>query len=400
MRPLAPPARAAALLIILAVAGCTAAPSRSPHRTSLASQTPVAIADPSASPILGSPASPATLREHGILSRAQASLAVTTDGRGIFFSGAPFEVSAPDHGPNLYRATPGDEPVLLWASPRRGSDLLPVAGWGDYAVFAEVNAELFGEAAWILWLLTPGSADPVELDRNPPRNGAALPQVAINEGHVVWAVTAGGPEVVRSELIEVALPSLDRRVLRSDDPAALQWFHPALDGDRVVYTEVDYVHGDPASLAHPAELYAMLLDLSDPAAEPVRLDTSGRATEPAIAGDTVVWKEADNVFTWGSLTRHSLASGETRPLVTSPQGGVKTPTVGNRYVAFWGIDDTEFFVYDLKRDEVVPIFQLAPDSPIGGAFRPEVAGDLLVWVQGTEGLPVIGWGRLPTTEDP
>jgi hypothetical protein len=48
----------------------------------------------------------------------------------------------------------------------------------------------------------------------------------------------------------------------------------------------------------------------------------------------------------------------------------------------------------------VPVFRLAPDSPVGGAFRVEVAGDLLVWVEGTEGHALIGWGRLPTMDDP
>ena len=46
------------------------------------------------------------------------------------------------------------------------------------------------------------------------------------------------------------------------------------------------------------------------------------------------------------------------------------------------------------------VFQIAPTSEIGGAFRVEVAGDLVVWVQGTEDDPALAWARLPTMDDP
>ncbi len=327
-------------------------------------------------------------------------LYVTSDGEAIVYSGAAPTLLNPLNGPNLYRAAPGASPSLLYASPRSDSDLLPVAASHGWIAFAEHNESRFGVGAWILWLLAPGAAEPVELDRTPPLNGSPYPLVAINERHVVWQGIALGPDERRAELNEMSLPDMRRRVLFSDDPGRHQWWDPALDGDRLLFTEVDYVHGDASSATHPAELQAMLLDLSNPAAKAVRLDTTGRAAEPAIHGDDIVWKEADDVFNYGTLTYHSLASGLTRSIVTAPQGGIKSPTVGNRYVAFWGIDDTEFFLYDMKRDDVVPVFRLAPDSVVGGAFRVEVAGDLLVWMQGTRGNPVIAWGRLPTIDDP
>jgi hypothetical protein len=362
--------------------------------------TPIRLPTPSASAREGTPDDPSTLIEHGLVVGAPNVLYVTTDGESIIYSGAAPRLIAPSSGPNLYRAAPNQAPTLLYAGPRSDSDLLPVAASHGWLAFAEHNVARFGRGAWILWLLPPGASDPIELDRTPPRNGSPFPLVAIDERHVVWQGIALGPDVRRAELIELSLPDLQRRVLLSDDPARLQWWDPALDGDRLVYTEVDYVHGDPSSPTHPAELHAMLMDLADPGARPVRLDASGRAAEPAIVGDTVVWKEADDVFNYGTLAIHSLATGATRMVSTAPQPGIKTPSIGNRYVAFWGIDDTAFFLYDLKRAQVVPVFRLAPDSPVGGAFRVEVAGDLLVWVQGTEDRALIGWGRLPTMDDP
>ncbi|HET7686053.1 MAG TPA: hypothetical protein VFM19_06610 [Candidatus Limnocylindria bacterium] len=360
----------------------------------------VATASPTDPLEPGTPLDPATLTRHGLVPASNNALYVTTDGDDIVFSGAHPELPDAVHGPNLYRAEPGNAPALVYENPRQDSDLLPIAADAGWVAFAEDNEAQLGDGAWILWLLPPGASEPIELDRRAADTGGPYPLVALNERHVVWQAITVAEAGSRATLVHLELRSMARRVLRADDPERYQWWDPALDGDRLVYTEVDYVHGDASSPSRPAELYAMLLDLSDPDAEPVRLDTSGRATEPAIAGDVVAWKEADNVFAWGTLTLHSLASGETRSIVTTPQGGLKTPSVGNRYVAFWGIDDTEFYVYDILRDEMVPIFQLAPDSPIGGAFRAEVAGDLLVWVQGTDAGPVIGWGRLPTVDDP
>ncbi len=341
-----------------------------------------------------------TVAEHGIVDRPSATLFLTTDGESIIFSGTSARDAPTDHAPDLLAARPGEAPRVIFTNPRRQSDLIPVAAGGGYVAFGEGNVAEFGEKAWRLWLLPPGAADPIELDRNPAHNDAPLPLVAINDRHLVWQAIGFGPELERADLVAIDLPSMTRRVIRSADPQEYQWWDPALDGDRLVYTEVDYVHGDAASLFQPAELYAMLLDLGDPMATPQRLDRSGRASEPDIHDGLVVWKEADNVFAWGTLVVHDLGSGQSRMVATDPQGGIKSPSVGNRYVGFWGIDDTQFYLYDLKRAEMARIFQIAPTSEIGGAFRVEVAGDLAVWIQGTEGDPALAWARLPTMDDP
>lgn len=387
----------------MTLAACTEpGPTRSvpiPTRT-VGASVPSGLPTPPASAGVGTPADPGTVTDHGIVVGATNVLYVTTDGESIIYSGAAPRLIDPNSGPNLYGAAPNEAPTLLYAGPRSDSDLLPVAASNGWVAFGEHNERRFGRGAWILWLLPPGESEPIELDRTPPLNGSPYPLVAINERHVVWQGIALGPDERRAELVEMSLPDMHRRVLFSDDPGRFQWWDPALDGDRLVYTEVDYVHGDASSPTHPAELHAMLLDLADPTTQPVRLDTSGRAAEPAILGDTVVWKDADDVFNYGTLAVHSLTTGGTRMVSTAPQGGIKTPSIGNRYVGFWGIDDTEFFLYDLKRQQLAPVFRLAPDSPVGGAFRVEVAGDLLIWVQGTEDRPLIAWGRLPTMDDP
>jgi hypothetical protein len=351
------------------------------------------VADPAAADLT-------TVVEHGVVDRPSATLFLTTDGESVIFSGTSGRDAPSDHAPDLLAARPGEAPRVIFTNPRRGSDLIPVAAGDGYVAFGEGNVAVFGEKAWVLWLLPPGADEPVELDRNPAANDAPLPLVALNGRHLVWQAIGFGPELERAELVALDLPSMTRRVIRSADPQEYQWWDPALDGDRLVYTEVDYVDGDPSSQFQPAELYAMLLDLADPAAAPVRLDTSGRATEPDIHGATVVWKEADNVFAWGTLVLHDLRTGRSRMVATDPQAGIKSPSVGNRYVGFWGIDDTQLYLYDTKRAEMARVFEIAPTSEVGGAFRVEVAGDLAVWVQGTGAEPALVWARLPTLDDP
>jgi hypothetical protein len=405
-----PGRRRAAIALAFIVAGCgqpapTGTPGRLPSVTVSAAPTGGRVTpDLQATP----PADPAdavvsTLVDHGLVPGSTSALHVTTDGTSIYFSGGS-DATTSDYAPDLYRATPGGPAELIFDNPRRASNLIPVAAGGGYVAFGEENADVYGSRAWVLWLMAPGADEPIELERNPAGNDGPLPLVAVNDAHVVWQAIGFGPVLERAELVEVALPERARRVIRSADPQDYQWWDPALDADTLVYSEVDYLHGDAASLSKPAELYAMALDLSAPGAEPVRLDTSGRATEPAVRGSTVVWKEADNVFAWGTLSLLERDGDRDRDaptmVVTSPQGAIKSPSVGNRFVGFWGIDDTEFVLYDLKTDAVADVFILDPASEIGGAFRVEVAGDLVVWVQGAEGGSVVAWGRLPTMDDP
>lgn len=394
-------ARAAVLLLILTACGSDVPnpDDVSPVRVRSAGPSFTSVASPSAS-IRPTPQSPATLVEHGVLADSHNALALTSDGEAIVFSGAPARVRDPSHGPNLYRARPGEPPMLVYAGPRADSDLLPVAVGGGYVAFAETNVPEFGDQGWILWLLPPGATEPVELDRNPADVRATFPLVTVNDRHVVWQhVTLG--EASRAELIEVSLPTMGRRELHADDATRYQWWDPALDGDLLVYTEVDYVRGDPDSLDKPAELHTMLVDLAVDPIVPRQLDDSGMATEPAIHDGTVTWKEAQDVTGWGALRVHSLATGATEQVLTAPQPGVKTPSLGNRFVAFWGLDATKFYLYDLKAGRIVPVYEVGETELDGAAYRPEVTGDLLVWAKATaSGGFLVAWGRLPTMDDP
>lgn len=150
------------------------------------------------------------------------------------------------------------------------------------------------------------------------------------------------------------------------------YWTPSLDGDRLVYSIVDYSRDDTPR-------YVYLMDLADPERPPIRLDTSGSAVTPAIHGTDVVWKEAEDVFEWGSITHLSLETGRQTRLRFGIQEQLNYPSVGNRFVAAWGRDYSAVYIYDLERQEPLLVEEWEA-SPPAASVRPLIGGDTLVWV--------------------
>jgi hypothetical protein len=191
-------------------------------------------------------------------------------------------------------------------------------------------------------------------------------------------------------LLFADLPGGQKQVLLSARPdTEAQYWTPSIDGDHLVYSVVDYSKPDTPR-------YVYLMDLADRAPTPRRLDTSGRAVTPAIYGDSVVWKEADDVFEWGTITLFSLATGTARKLTFGIQQQLNYPSVGGRFVAAWGRDYGSVYVYDLERDKAL-LIEHWPASPPAASVRPLIGGDLLLWVSSTEpqGSLHFKWVGLP-----
>jgi hypothetical protein len=319
-----------------------------------------------------------------------------TDGKEIIFSSGPLDdpqMTAPD----LYRYNRATgEREVIFANPDRDSNLLPVAvSDGQYA-FAELNERLYGPDGWGLWYMSSEAATPRLLDQSDREQEmpSPIPLMALSGDWLVWQAfhqTAEGP---RSQLLLADLPDGDKQVLFSADPVAeAQYWTPALDGDRLVYSVVDYSQPDT-----PRNVY--LLDLGDPEATPRRLDTSGRAVTPAIRGDNVTWKEADNVFEWGTITHLSLADGRLSHPSFGRQTELNYPAVGNRFVSAWGRDYGVVYIYDLKRHEAVLVEEW-PQSPPAISVRPLVGGDLLLWVSSPDDTlqSTLKWADLSSLGD-
>ncbi len=144
-----------------------------------------------------------------------------------------------------------------------------------------------------------------------------------------------------------------------------------------------------------------------PGAEPVRLDTSDRATNPVLAGDLVIWKEADegfSMFNWGRLYRRDIGGASAELLDTGPHDYANYPSLGARFVAWWAADAFQFVVYDLLEDRprLVERYTAASGANV---LRPHVAGDLLVWLYvegegGSAGHAELRYAFLPPARSP
>lgn len=378
------------VLVVLAACGATspsASTATSPGQTRTAAP---ASASPTAT---ATPLLPVAVEIHEVPGTVTELLQdYRTDGEEIVFSSGPLEdpqMTAPD----LYRYNPATgEREVVFANPDRDSYLLPVAvSDGQYA-FAELNERLYGPDGWGLWYMSADTATPRLLDQSDREQEmpSPIPLMALSGDRLVWQAfhqTAGGP---RSQLLLAELPDGEKQILFSADPVTeAQYWSPALDGDRLVYTVVDYSQAQTPR-------YVYLLDLDDSGSTPRRLDTSGRAVTPAIRGDHVVWKEADDVFDWGTITHLSLADGR----LTHPSFGRQTelnyPSVGSRFIAAWGRDYGVVYIYDLERREAVLVEEL-PQSPPAISVRPAVGGDLLLWVSSNEPDTTLHlkWAELP-----
>lgn len=374
-----------------AVGGCYVASSGSPppRQSTPRTESPA----PATAPPSPSAPAPVAIDIHEVPTSVTELLQdYRTDGDEIVFSSGPIDdpqMTAPD----LYRYNRDTGTrELIFRNPDRDSNLLPVAvSDGQYA-FAELNERLYGPYGWGLWYMSSSQATPRLLDQTDPEQQmpSPLPLMALSGDRIVWQAFHQAADGPRSQLLVAELPDGDKRVLLSARPdTEAQYWSPSLDGDLLVYSVVDYSQPDTPR-------YVYLLDLGEPDANPRRLDTSGRAVTPVIHGDSVVWKEAADVFDWGTVTYLSLSG--TPPI--HPDFGRQTelnyPSVGGRFVAAWGRDYGVVYVYDLERQAALLVEEW-PESPPAISVRPVISGDLLLWVSSAdpEDSLHLKWATLP-----
>lgn len=301
----------------------------------------------------------------------------------IWSSGARNGATAPG-APDLFGSRPGEEANLLYDNPNRDSQLRPIAGDGDQFAFIEENFRVFGYGGWKLWYIAKAGAPAVEIDRGVMN---VIPGVAIGGRWLVW--TPGSREA--SQLVVLDLTTMARRVLRSSAPDTTQYWHPAISGDKLVYGTVEFA---PDGQSDERHIYLENLTRTE---APQRLDQSTSASEPAIDGQNIVWKESDprlNFDVSGGLVRYSLFSGQhgtvslrpgPPPTIDGYGAGFMQPTLGGGYVAAWtdGFDGDRVLTLATLRDgDLRTIVDLGAvkASPHDVVVRPELRDSLLAYV--------------------
>ncbi|PZR60575.1 MAG: hypothetical protein DLM71_10430 [Chloroflexi bacterium] len=281
--------------------------------------------------------------------------------------------------PDLYGYRPGDAvPRRLYANPDRDATLEMVGGDGSRFVFIEALTQPNSPGIWRLWYMSSPDAKPLMVDSG---IGGQLPFFAISGQRLVWTAWEGSPP--NSQLMLLDLRTMRRKAIAPASRLIRYWF-PALDGDRLVYNTVEYA---PDLRSDESHVYLLDLGGSAPAQ---RLDHATKASEPAIHGDLVVWKETDptlNFLNGGSMVRYSISRRTITP-VGFPQGvggaQFSNPSIGNRFIAAWSDNDRAVYVIDEQTGQPMRIMDLGKSDtyPREAVVRPHVAGDLMAFVVG------------------
>lgn len=307
-------------------------------------------------------------------------LEFASDGAAVLFSSGVAGDARAEAAPDLWAYRPGTDaaPRMVWRNPERDRSIVGIRG--DLGTVAFVEMPVTGERAWNLWLIHAPGADPLLLDSHPGDEAVSslIPSLAVHAGRVAWTAFDRGPSGPVSQLVVARAPDWTPRVLEERPAGEAELWLPSLHGSRLAYVEVRY-SADRSS----DERRVYLADLDDPGSTPRRLDGSGRATMPLVSTDEIFWKEVDagfNMFSWGTMMRHVPATAETRPLSIRPQEYVNYPSIGSRFIAWWGADTFDFGVYDLERDHPRLIQRHAHETEVN-VVRPFVANDLLVWLE-------------------
>jgi hypothetical protein len=307
----------------------------------------------------------------------------------VWSSGARADKQA-DVAPDLFGSTPDGDVQLLYDNPSRDSRLEVIGGDGSQFAFVEINARAFGLGGWKLWYLSGPGSSPEVIDEGP---GDQLPFFGMSGDRLVWTAVHGHPK--ESQLLLVELTTMTRRVLLSSAPEQVQYWFPAIDGDRVVYGTVEL---SPDGSSDERHVYLLDLGSSGPGQ---RLDEDRSASEPAIRGDVIVWKESspsENFLVGGRLVQYSIASKVSKPIALgSGHDRFIEPTIGNDYVTAWSDNDRALYLADLITDQNVSVLDLGltEDDPHDNVGRPDLSGDLLAYMFGPAGGDLeLRWIRL------
>lgn len=207
------------------------------------------------------------------------------------------------------------------------------------------------------------------------RGIVALP--ALSDRYLAYSIQRWHGDAITSELVAMDLDTLKSRVVASSDFNKIEYWYPSLDGARMVYGTVEYqnnpLHG---------ERHVYLLDLDRQDARPMRVDPAGEASQPAILGDTIVWKTAPfnyNANNWGQIVQHSLVDGSEETLKLGPASGWVQPDIGARFVTAEPAEWNALAAFDRQTGSVVTVDSVDPRGGSGFMY-PALAGNLMVYV--------------------
>lgn len=325
------------------------------------------------------------------------ALAYESDGVVLLWSSsAPSDPENPAADLWIWRPGGGD-PQKVFNNPNRGSSLPIIRGDGaGHYAFVEQNATLYGPAGWRLWYLREPGAGPVLLDKGDVEAGL-LPFPAMNGERVVWTALHLTDHGVQSQLLQWSVNGGDPVVLDAVSAEQREFLHPSVYGHRLAYTTID-VNSARTGLTSAV----WMRELSDPRSEAEKVSGEEGAFMGVLGQDVLVWQSPtfDNPFNGGTLVLYDLGDG-TSEAIGSGGAPVTWHTVGSRFVVGETEDVTLVEGYDLVDRTVVLLDRAdvgAPGTREAVDVRPRVAGNLLVFVRGSDNSDtelILKWANLP-----
>ena len=306
-------------------------------------------------------------------------LDVTTDGSQIVWSkGTPGSTVG---APYLYEYTPGEpSPSLVYSDSDKTATISPIAVNSNGYAFVEEFSRGGSAIGWRLFYLPHSGQRPISVETSetdPASFNGLIPQIALTKHYLVWTAVHDVNGIGQFYLRAYSIDTGQITTLQTAPADLTEYWLPNGDAsDRLVYSTVERTLPGSAAAFH---VY-FLPDVGSPGSRPVRLDTDGIGTNPLIAGDKVVWKKvAGNVNDYGNaLVVYSLSSRQARQEALPDQPSLTSPSVGKRYIAVFGMDPTNFELFDYVTGGPLLLQKSTASSPLL-YVRPVIGGDLLVF---------------------
>ena len=238
------------------------------------------------------------------------------------------------------------------------------------------------KAPWRLYFLAAGSSTPVLIERY-TNDQLGNPNIAINDTYLAWSPSSG---TYSDPVVALRFARVDQL----DQPRTLFSYHAetrslgdvALWRDELWYyvSENDFAHGR----AYP---HIEMVDLLHPDAGPTIYGSDERALMPAANDQVVAFQGGGSPEdgmgqpAWPYIYWRATGTYQQVPLPHYPNretAEIQFPTVGNRFVAWWDYEATQFYVYDLAQHALRRIVENDPHGP--RYLQPSVSGNLLSWV--------------------
>lgn len=320
----------------------------------------------------------------------------STDGDTIIWSANARSDTA--HAPDLIGLRPSGTPELIAELTERDSDLRTVATHRGRFMFVEENERTLGPAGWRLWYLASPAGVPVVIDEGDLEFGepSYSPVIAMGDALAVWAVShraADGDGVV-SQLVSFRYDTGEMNVIDQTDIDRVEFWFPAIDGDRLVYAIVEYSPDRETDTRH-----VYMRDFDAPSSGARRLDSGGTAAMPVIRGERIVWKNAPldfNMFNWGTLVEHLIPSEREEPVDLLPCGAVDRPSLGDRFLTATWMGQDKICLRDLVADQSFVIADALPETLL---VNPWISGNLLIYTEAPFDIDrsaTLHWAELPS----